>query len=328
MTRRAALIAVVAFVLPGIAQAQPLRLPSSAVPAPRLASTPVDSHEVASSIGTGAAVTGALVEGIGLGASVNTKMLKASRELADGAGLVTPYVATGVDYAGAIKTSKSVTGGAKVLGNVVAGVELAADVTSAGISCSNGEVGTCVLDTLDVGADLAAYGGPMVKAGSLAYTGGKLTGKAITAGYEYVAGQSLGADWYDWVFHEGETPKILNEATTPAAFAAARAKRQEAFSRSQGILQSKQAYEDARQASLAAERQAAAQQAAVRASDNAQSMAFVNGLVAVAQQAQQASQSASGGAQGSRELAGSGSGTRSSSGPTCADSPDPRACQR
>lgn len=209
---------------------------------------------------------------------LNTKMLKTAKQYSDGAGLVTPYAETGVDYAKAIKASKEAAGKVKVVGNVVAGVELAADVTAAGISCSNGDVGNCVMDSLDVGADLAAQGGPMLKAGSIAYTAGKLTGKAITWGYEKAAGQSLGADWYDWVFHEGETAKILSDATTPAAFEAARQKRKAAYSQAQGALMSKQADYDAQQARIEAERQAAAQQAAQQAASAYQTQNFLNNL--------------------------------------------------
>lgn len=245
-------------------------------PAPE--SPKVDAHGIASSIGTGGAVAGAVVDGVGFGANVNTKLLKAGEELSEGAGLITPYVATGVDYAAEIKASKEVVGKTKVLGNVVAGVELAADVTAATISCSSGDVGNCVLDSLDVAGDVAAQGGPMLKAASIGYTGGKLLGKAITWTYEQAAGQSMGADWYDWVFHEGETAKILNDATTPAAFEAARQKRRAAYNRSQGTLMSKQADYDALQARLEAERQAAAQQAAQQAASAYGTQNFLNSL--------------------------------------------------
>lgn len=243
-------------------------------PAPE--SPKVDAHGIASSIGTGGAVAGAVVDGVGFGTDINIKMLKTAKQYSDGAGLVTPYAETGVDYAKTIKAAKEAKGKVRVVGNAVAVVELAADVTAAWISCSSGDTGNCIMDSLDVAGDLAAQGGPWLKAGSTMYTGGKLFGSAITSKYEKEAGQALAADWYDWVLHPGETAKILNDATTPEAFEAARQKHRAAYRQSQGALMSTQADYDAQQARIEAERQAAAQQAAQQAASAYQTQNFLN----------------------------------------------------
>lgn len=164
--------------------------------------------------------------------------------------------------------------------------QLAADLVGLQRNCTdpNAPVGSCVISAFDSAMSAGATfvpGGELPAAG---YTIGKsVLPAAFDSASQKIYGQSLGYEYYDVFFAEGDEARIDAASTSPALLEQQRARRRAAYQAAASSLTAKQEAYDAEQARIEAERQAqiaAQQQAAMQAQANQQ---FVNTMIGLQQ---------------------------------------------
>jgi len=99
------------------------------------------ARDVSNPIAVGAAITDGAADVVGASAKANASLTRMGQSIAEGVGNTHPYASQAGDFDDALRSSKGVAKGAKVVGAIAAPVELVADGVSAVSSCSNGDVG-------------------------------------------------------------------------------------------------------------------------------------------------------------------------------------------
>jgi len=213
--------------------------------------------------------------------------------------------------------------GAGSAGTAAQGLQVAADATGAYNKCWADKDATkldCVASLSDtfISATSNLPGGGKVVAASYSIAKTVLPTAVDEAG-KWWLGKSPGEWFYDKYYAAEDNARIEAASKSAALKAKQSAARRAAYQQAAGALASKQADYDAQQARLAAERQAAEQQAYVNNQNAAQAQALASSIAAVVQARLAPPVTASSTASGSRSAP---------SEDPCANSPDPYCSRR